>query len=57
MSTQPITPAPEVFPDWHDPSTLPQTLPQGWDPTGLRLAAAPVTTGEDEDPKEGPVEV
>jgi hypothetical protein len=38
MSTQPNTPAPELFPDWHDPFREPLTIPAGWDLSEMSLA-------------------
>ncbi len=52
MSAQPNTPAPEVFPEWHNPFVEPQTIPDGWDLSGLRLEAAPADE-EEEDARSG----
>ncbi len=49
MSDQPITPTPEVFPDWHDPFVEPQTIPDGWDLSAMRLDAAPVEDEAEDD--------
>jgi hypothetical protein len=53
MSTQPNTPAPELFPEWHDPFVKPQTIPSGWDLSAMRLDLVP---SEDEEEAAPPAE-
>ncbi len=35
-----------ILPEWHEPFPEPQTIPSGWDLSGIWPDAAPVTTLE-----------
>jgi len=41
-----------ILPEWHEPFPKPQTIPSGWDMTGLQAGATETSTVEAESDSE-----